>query len=464
MNERLSAIETVYLALEERRSPIHVGSVAIFEGGPLLDRHGALRLADLRARIASRLHQLPRLRQRPQRVPLDIGRPIWVDDPTFDIANHVEVFALPRPGDDDALARLTSDLLNRPLRTDRPMWSLGFVSGLPGGRIALVERVQHAMVDGLSGVEMATVLLDVDRDPTPSSPTPWAASPCPSPVRLVTDALTDHVVRTGRLVGRAVDPLIHPSTGRAIEFRRAVGGAGSRGVLAPRSSLNRPTGPRRTLAFVRQQLVAVKQAGRRQGATVNDVLLSAVAGGLRSLLLARGEPLPHDRTVKVMVPMSLRGDATRRALGNQVGALMLPLPLGIGDPRARLRAVATTSAAMKEHREVATSEWELAAADLVPGPLVAPLGCGLLAHQPLVNLVVTNVPGPSFPLYAMGAEMLEAFPVVPLAGNLTLGVAALSYNGALNLGVTADADACPDAEAFVAGIERSFAQLVERAA
>jgi WS/DGAT/MGAT family acyltransferase len=344
------------------------------------------------------------------------------------------------------------------------MWSLGFVTGLSGRRIALVERVQHAMADGLSGVEVATVLLDLARDTPPPSPVPWVASPGPSPVRLVTDALTDHVVRTGRLVGRAVDPLIHPSTGRATEFRRAVGGAGSRGVLAPRSSLNRPTGPRRTLAFVRQQLVAVKQAGRRQGATVNDVLLSAVAGGLRSLLLARGEPLPHDRTVKVMVPMSLRGDATRRALGNQVGALMLPLPLGIGDPRARLRAVATTSAAMKEHREVATSEWELAAADLVPGPLVAPLGCGLLAHQPLVNLVVTNVPGPSFPLYAMGAEMLEAFPVVPLAGNLTLGVAALSYNGALNLGVTADADACPDAEAFVAGIERSFAQLVERAA
>jgi WS/DGAT/MGAT family acyltransferase len=461
MNPRLSAIETVYLALEERGSPIHVGSVAIFEGGSLLDGHGALRLADLRARIASRLHQLPRLRQRAQRVPLDIGRPVWVDDPAFDIANHVEVFALPRPGDDDALARLTSDLLNRPFRTDRPMWSLGFVSGLAGGRIALVERVQHAMVDGLSGVEMATVLLDVDRDTTPASPVSWAAAPGPSPVRLVTDALTDQLERAGRLLGGCVDALIHPATGRTAELRRAVGGVASH---APRSSLNRPTGPRRALTFVRQQLDAVKQAGRTEGATVNDVLLSAVAGGLRSLLLARGEALPHDGTLTVMVPMSLRGDATRRALGNQVGALMVPLPYGIGDPRARLRAVATTTAAMKQHREVATSEWELAAADLVPGPLVAPLGRGLLAHQPLVNLVVTNVPGPSFPLYAMGAEMLEAFPVVPLAGNLTLGVAALSYNGALNLGVTADADACPDVDAFVTGIECSFAQLVQRAA
>jgi WS/DGAT/MGAT family acyltransferase len=249
--------------------------------------------------------------------------------------------------------------------------------------------------------------------------------------------------------------------GGVAEIARAAGRVAGHGLVAPRSSLNRPTGRDRTLAFIRQDLAAVKAAGRAEGATVNDVVLAAVAGGLRSLYLARGESLPHDLHATVLVPVSLRDDAARGTLGNRVGVLLLPLPVGVGDPGTRLRTIAAASATMKAQREVLTSEVVQAAADFLPAKLVAPLS-GLITHQPLANLVVTNVRGPAVPLYAMGAEMREAFPVVPLSGNLTIGVAALSYNGALNLGVTADSGACPDVDSFVSGVERSFAQLGAR--
>jgi WS/DGAT/MGAT family acyltransferase len=457
---RLSAIETGYVALDRRRFPVHVGSIAIFEAAPLLDGHGRLRIERLRSRVGARLGLVPRLRQRVARVPFELGRPVWVDDPTFDIANHVDVVSLPPPGDEAVLLRLAAELHMRPFSPDRPMWQLCFVTGLPRGRVALVERVHHAMVDGVSGVDVATVLLDVDRNVSAPAPAVWTAAPPPSAGRLIGQAIGDQVTLPARLLSGATRALQHPGTlgGRVGDLAQAVGSANRHGIIARRSSLNRRVGTERTLSLVRRELAAVKAAGAPAGATANDVVLTAVAGGLRSLLLARGEPLPADLVLTILVPVSLRDAAERGTLGNRVGGLQLPLPVGIGDPDERLRTIATISTAMKARREVTTSELLLSAADLLPAPLVATVSA-LLVHQPFVNLVVTNVPGPPFPLYAMGAEMLEAFPIVPLAGNLTLGVAVLSYNGALNLEVTADATACPDVDAFVAGVEQSFGQL-----
>jgi WS/DGAT/MGAT family acyltransferase len=457
---RLSAIETSYLALEDDGAPIHVGSVGIFEGAPPLDRRGRLRIEDLRARIAGRLDRVPRLRQRVARVPLDLGRPVWVDAPDFDIADHVDVVSLPPPGDEAAFVHLTADLHMVPFSPDSPMWRLTFVTGLPGGRVSLVERVHHAMVDGVAGVDLATVLLDVSRDGHSSIGAAWDAAQHPPASRLLCQAIAEQAALPVQMATDAATALFRPAElhRRVGDLGRALRGVASDGLLAPRSTLNRPAGSERTLTFVRQRLDVIKAAGRAVGATANDVVLAAVAGGLRWLLLARGEPLPNDLTYKILVPVSLRDSAKSGTLGNQVGAMFLPLPVGVGDPQARLRAIASTSSQMKARREVTTSQLLLGAANLVPAALVAPVS-RLLSHQPFANLVVTNVPGPPFPLYAMGAQMLEAFPIVPLAGNLTLGVAVLSYNGALNLGVTADATACSDVDAFVSGIVRSFQQL-----
>jgi WS/DGAT/MGAT family acyltransferase len=462
---RLSAIESAYLALEERGMPIHVGSLATFEGNSLLDRCGELRVDALRARVAARLEQFPRLRQRATPVPLQLGRSVWVDDPDFDVADHVVVEHLPAPGDEAALTDLASDLHMRPFRADRPMWELAFVPGLPGGRVAVIERIHHSIVDGVAGVDAATILLDVERDAPQRIGPAWTPRQHPPTHELVRRAVCERAAQPLRLAAGAVTALGRPATAarRAREVLGAIVGVADHGLVAASSSINAPVSSERTLSLLRQRLRAVKDAGAQAGATVNDVILTAVAGGLRSLLLGRGERLDADLVHTVLVPVSLRDASERGALGNRVGALFLPLPIGIGDPEVRLRTIAHTTAAMKARREVTTSRLLLEAADLLPPRLIAPL-TGLLDVQPFVNLVVTNVPGPPFPLYAMGAEMLEAFPIVPIAGNLTLGVAVLSYNGTLNLSVTADRRRCADVEAFTTGLERAFSQLGARAA
>jgi WS/DGAT/MGAT family acyltransferase len=253
---------------------------------------------------------------------------------------------------------------------------------------------------------------------------------------------------------------LHPTqTARGLAAAaRTVRSLRADGLRAPHSSLNRQVGARRHLALIRTRLHAVRDAGARTGATVNDVVLTAVAGGLRELFLGRGETLPVDLELKVLVPVSVRTSEESMALGNRVGALITPLPVGIGDVHARLELVAATTKALKGSGEAASAAQLLHFADLLPQSLTTLLQRGI-HHQPVVNLVVTNVPGPPFPLYALGARMLEAFPVVPLAGNMPLEVAVLSYDGALNLCVTSDATACPDVAAFVRGVEHTFGLL-----
>ena len=458
--DRLSTLEAAYVALEGSGAPIQVGSVGLFEEGPLLDEDGAFRLAEVRARIESRLHLLPRLRQRIAPVPLGLARPAWVDDPTFDIADHVDAVPLWPPHDEQALLELVAELHMRPLDPLMPMWHFCFVTGVEGGRVALVERATHALADGVSGVDLATVLLDLDREPPPTAAEPWEPTPAPGPMASLREAVADQVRVPMRLASVALDAVEHPGAlvRGARELARAATGMGAGGLLAPVSSLNHEVGGRRRLLWVRQHVDEVKAAGKPTGATLNDVVLTAVAGGLRELLLARGEELPADLALKVLVPVSLRSDEQRGALGNRVGAIVLPLPVGIGDPVERLAAVAAAIRDLKGRHEAEASDVLLAAADLMPPP-VADRIVGMLDHQRVVNLVVTNVPGPSVPLYAMGAELLEAFPIVPLAGNLSLGVAVLSYRNALNIGITADTHTCPDVEVFAAGLERSFIEL-----
>jgi WS/DGAT/MGAT family acyltransferase len=382
-----------------------------------------------------------------------------VDDPAFDVADHVDEIEL-AGGDDEALRHYAEEVMASPLPADRPLWHLRFVTGLTDERVALLERVHHAMVDGVSGVDVATVLLDLKPEVEEVTASSWTPRSDASPTSRLVDGLWSQATAPLRLLRTTAEAVTRPGdlVRQGIEATVALGTAARDGLVAPRSVLNSPVGPARRLAWIRERLDDVKDAGRAHDATANDVVLASVAHGLRGLLLHRGEILPDDAALKVLVPVSLRDEDQHGTLGNRVGALLLPLPIGLADPVERLRAIARTTRHLKERREATTSNLLLGAADLLPAPLV-----GLVARtvntQRVVNLVVTNVPGPPVPLYCRGARMLEAFPVVPLGGNLSIGVAILSYDGALNLGLTADGERAADLEILRDGIEAGFAAV-----
>jgi WS/DGAT/MGAT family acyltransferase len=459
-SERLGAIDESYLVAESPATPLHVASLGVFEPGQMCDSDGTLRLDRIRNRISAGLDLLPRMRQRVAEVPFGVHRPVWVDDVDFDIARHVDAVRLASPGDEAALLRLTEDLIMQPLDRAHPLWHLRFVTGLEGGRVALIERAHHAMIDGVSGVDVSLSLLDTDPDAPEPDPSPWTARPTPGTRALLRDGLAELVSTPFAAVTGVVGAARHPdqmaaTTSRVTTALRAMRGEG---IRAPACSINGPIGTTRELHVIRERLADVRAAGAPHGATVNDVVLAAVASGLRDLFLERGEVIKTDRTVTVLIPVSVRDASESMALGNRVGGLLAALPIGIGDPMVRLRMIAETTARLKASGEATTADQLLRAIDLLPPQISRPIARGL-DRQPLVNMVVTNIPGPSFPLYALGGRMVEAFPVVPLGANMTLEVAVLSYDGALNLCVTSDREACPDAGVFVAGVEHGFAAL-----
>lgn len=455
--EALTALDAAFLYLERPGLPAHIASVGTFEAGPLLDADGQLVLDQLRAQVSSRLDALPRLRRRVAWAPWSLGGPSWVDDESFDIANHVDSVEL--SDSDGGLLRYAEALVAEPLPRDRPLWHLRFVTGL-GDRVALVERVHHALVDGVSGVDVATVLLDLTEEVEEPRPSTWAPTPAPDPVRLGLQALRSQVSAPLRVVRSGLASLAHPTAlaRQGQDIVTALGTVLRDGLLAPRSPLNIPIGCERRLAWLSADLEAVKRTGRVHGATANDVALAAIAHGLRELLLHRGATVAGDQVVKVLVPVSLRDEGQRGTLGNRVGALLLRLPIGLVDPTERLRVISATSRDLKQRREATTAAVLLAAADVLPRVAVEQLARST-DSQRLVNLIVTNVPGPACPLYCRGARMLEAFPVVPLGGNLSISIALLSYDGTLSIGITADGGTVPDIEVLRAGIEAGLAEL-----
>jgi WS/DGAT/MGAT family acyltransferase len=439
---------------------MHVTSIGIFDAQGLCDRDGRLRIDAIRRRMAARLDALPRLRQRIAGVPLGLDRPTWIDDEKFDIAHHVDGVELGPGHDEHALIQLAEDVVMHPLDRRRPLWHLRFVTGLEGDRVALIERAHHAMVDGVSGVDVSMVLLDNEPDAPDMADGGWEPRPTPSSWTLLRDGLADRVTRPIDAASRMIGALATPRTvvdGMG-DVASALQALRRNGVTAPSSSINRRIGPGRELVLERLRLDLVRKAGAHVGATINDVVLAAVAEGLRALFVARDEPLTPDRAVKVLVPVSVRSDAESMALGNRVGALMATLPVGIDDPEARLRAIAATTRELKASREATTTDLLMRVADLLPPSVIhlAQLG---VDRQRLTNIVVTNIPGPQAPLYALGSRLLEAFPIVPIGARMTLGVAILSYDGKLTVCTTADRRACHDAHHFSDGLRRGFELL-----
>jgi len=447
-SQRLSIQDAGFLYLEHAGLPQHVAILAVAEGGPLHDPDGRLRVAAVRQELAGRLQLVPRLRQRVLCPRVGQGLPLWVDDPGFDLANHVQVVQVPAPGGERELLELCDEFCLRLLDRARPLWELWLVTGLAAGQVGLVLKLHHSLADGLAAVQLAGILLDGTTD-AHSPVAPWQPRSAPSGWALGADNLRGR----SAALATALTRLGHP--GRLAAQARVLAGAAqlaAGGRRQRRSVLRRPVGGRRRLAVVRAQLTVVKDVAHGHGATVNDLLLAAVTGGLRALLLARDTPV-EGLTLYASVPVALRAQADTAGFGNQVGLMVVPLPVGEPDPVQRLWQVTRATAERKRRPELLAS--------LRPAGSLTILRAlnRYSRHQRIVDVFVTNVPGPKRPLYLMGARLVEAFPVVQVAGNVPLSVALLSYAGQLNIGIQSDPDGLPDLDVFADGLRRSLEEL-----
>jgi WS/DGAT/MGAT family acyltransferase len=441
---------------------MHVASVGIFEGSAFYDADASFRIDDVRDLIAGRLDLVPKLRQRACEGLLAEAPPVWLDDPDFEISQHVRVCQLPPPGTELELCDLCAELMTVRLQPTRPLWELTFVEGLSEGRVAPIEKLHHSMADGLAASELATVLLDLSPvHPQSEKVRPWRPDARPPPWRAALDdllRLADQPVRLVKWYGQSIS---HPirRTRETAELVGAVSTLATVKIIAPRSSLNDPITQSRSVTLLRLPFEQVHDVARFFEVTINDVLLTVVAGGLRDLLISRNE-LTENAELQVLVPVGLV-DAKSRGLANNVSALFVRLPIGTDDPVTVLKTVSAEVGRDKHRHQALAAATALRLLEPLPQNLLA-AAAGIVQHLPFFNLVVTNVPGPPVPLYALGAKLLEAFPLMPLLGNQSLAVAALSYEGQLNLGVLSNPATCPDVDIFCGGICADLKALTEQ--
>jgi diacylglycerol O-acyltransferase / wax synthase len=451
--DRVSASDLFLLLWDDYGWSSDIGGLAILDGTSLLDRDGRVRIEAVRAQLEPRLHLVPRFRQLLYRPRLGLGWPLWVDAPSFDLTDHIRVHPVAAPGGQAQLLAACQELAARRLDTARPLWELWLLPGLPQRQVGAYLRLHHAIADGTAALAAFGALLDqATAAPTPAAP-PWSPAPRPAAGRL----LADNLRRRRAELGRGWSGLAHP--GRTVRRARRAWPAW-REVLteqpAPHTSLNHPVGSGRRLAVIRGRLDPTRQIAHAYYATVNDVVLAAVAGGLRELLASRGEDV-HDLVQRAMVTISTHHEQPGQARGNKPGWMMIPLPLGEPNPVRRLELITAETAARKHKArpEAGSGIFRFAAGQR--------MWYRHFPRQRSVNLVVTNVAGPPVPLYLAGARLLELFPMMPVMGNLTLVVGVLSYAGQLNLTTVADHDRCPDLEVFAQGVRTALDELARSA-
>jgi diacylglycerol O-acyltransferase / wax synthase len=448
--ERLEAADLMSVWPEDKGWPQDIGALAILDGGSVLDADGRVRIDALREYVGRRLHQVPRFRQLLCVPGFGLGWPLWVDAPSFDIAEHVGVFPVPPPGGDAEVLRVCETLCRCSLPRSRPLWEMWFLPGLLGGGVGLLMRMHHAIADGIAGVATLSAFVDTVPDPSETTAPPW--TPAPAPTRH--DLFEDNLRRRRQQAERALAVVAHP-TGTLRRMRQAL--PAMREVFAegsaPRTSINRRIGSERRLATIRSRLDAATKIAHAHSAKVNDVLLTAVARGYRALLRTRGERV-DDMVLRAFVPVSLHREQPGQAQGNVDAAMVVPLPIGEPDESRLLERIAAETAERKAKARPSGGA-------IFRSIAIQRAFLEYTPHQRMMNAYVADVPGPRVPLYFAGAAIRELFPRVPILGNMSIGVGALSYEDQFNITVVADRQQSPDLEIFVDGVGRALDALAD---
>jgi len=457
--DRLTALDNSFLMLERHSAYMHVASTLILEAGPLAKPEGGIDAEAIRNMVAGALHLIPRYRQKLAYVPFT-SRAVWVDDDHFNLDYHIRHSALPHPGSDEQLKRLSARIMQQHLDRSRPLWEMWIVEGLSGGRFAIISKVHHCMIDGVSGMDLLKILLSPFPEHEAGEVQQFIPRPSPSGVELVIDEAT----RWLRLPYDAARDVSHflraaEDTRREVFTRvRAVAETlGASLTTASATPINGDIGPHRRFDWHMMDLAELKAVRKGLGGSLNDVVLTIVTGAVRRFLQRRFVD-PGRIDFRVLAPVSVRNEDERGSLGNRVSAWVVDLPVGEEDPRRQLELISRTTAELKASRRAVGAEVLTQVAEWTPSTLLSLAGRNMTRLLPF-NMVVTNVPGPQFPMYMLGAKLLQTFPHVPLIDSLGLGIALLSYNGKLCWGFNADYDLLPDLSAFVRAVRDSFEVL-----
>ena len=454
--QRLTPADALFLHLEDDNTHMHVASCTIFEGS--VDYQEAIH------EVRRRLHLVPRFRQKLAFVPYGLERPTWVDDPHFNIEYHLRHTALPAPGTEEQLKNLAGRIMSQALDRTKPLWEIWLVDKLAGNRFAMIAKTHHCLVDGVSGADLTAVLLDLTKTPPDIEEQPWEPEPEPNAAELIADALRERATEPVEMARGLRSALRTPrrllkGVTDALEGVGALAWAGLN--PAPKTPLNVPVGPHRRVEFVRASLDDFKAVKNVLGGTVNDVILAVVSGALRRWLQSRDVDV-RGLELKAMVPISTRAAGEEGALGNRVTSVAAPLPVYEEEPALRLAIVKGAMKDVKSSKQAVGAEMVMSLSGFAP-PTILGQATRLQASQRLVNLLVTNVPGPQFPLYSQGHELVDLFPMAPLGSNQALNVAVMSYNGKLGFGLLADFDAIPDLGIIAEGLEKSISELLQAA-
>jgi WS/DGAT/MGAT family acyltransferase len=458
--ERLSVLDASFLYLERGGVHMHVAGLVILD--PKTRPDGRLRAGDLAKLIQDRIHLVPRFRQKAVFPPFGLGRPVWVDDEDFDVEFHLRRAALPAPGGKKELADFVQRVHSRPLDRSKPLWEMYFIEGLEDGYVAVLSKSHHAMIDGVSGIDIATVMFDLTPEPQEMERRPWSPEREPEPREVLVEAMRDQIMHPFMSLADGVGRAVRAPQEAWDQARRVLGGIGE--ILAkgqaPPGPFNERIGPNRRFSMAEVPVADAKAVKNALGGTVNDVVLAAVAGSLRKLLEHRGER--PKGSLRAMVPVSTRDASKQMALGNQVSMFFAELPVGIADPAKRLKKISAVTKELKSSHQAIAATRLINTAQWTP-PTLHGLAARLVARQRFANLVVSNVPGPQVPLYLSGAQLVVAYPVMPLGPTLGLSVAVTSLSGTMGFGFTGDWDAVPDIDVLPEGLLESMAELKKAA-
>ncbi|HEX4279847.1 MAG TPA: wax ester/triacylglycerol synthase family O-acyltransferase [Solirubrobacteraceae bacterium] len=449
----MSAQDATFLHVENDVTPMHIGGVSIFEGPPPS-------FDELSTMVESKLHHTPRYRQKVRFVPLGLSEPMWIDDPYFDVAYHLRHTAVPSPGTGAQLRTMAARVFSQHLDRARPLWEIWMVEGLEHARWALLSKVHHCMVDGVAATDLMSVMFGDDASPEPAPAGAWNPGPEPTTAELLVRGASHRLLSPAGQASAAVRARSELLRG-TVSLMRAVAAAAP--ALRPStSSLTGPIGPHRVWSWASAPLGDIKVVRSALGGTVNDVVLAIVTNGFRELLTERGEEIRPGRTVRTMVPVSVRAPDERGVYNNRVSAVFARLPVGIDDPAERLAVIRSQMDEIKSSGQAVAADVLAQLSGFAPPALLA-LGSRVATRSARLNMdtATTNVPGPQRPVHALGRRLLESYPYVPIVGTIRIVVAIFSYDGTLYFGVTGDRDHAADIGVLTAGIESGLAELSE---